>query len=55
MTNANCENKRRFKTEALAKDAAEFGMLEHMTIELDVYQCLNCHFWHLTRQTKSKD
>jgi hypothetical protein len=48
----NCTSKRQFKTEAAAKEAAEFGMLQHMTVELDVYHCPNCNFWHLTRQKK---
>lgn len=54
VVNDTCSTKRRFKTEAEARDAAEFGMLRDMNIELDVYQCLTCQQWHLTRQKNTK-
>jgi len=38
-----CESKRPFKTEELALEAADFGMLDHMTLELGVYQCDVCN------------
>jgi len=44
-----CESKRPFKTEELALEAADFGMLDHMTLDLGVYQCDICNNWHLTR------
>jgi hypothetical protein len=50
----NCLNKRRFKTELEAIDAADHRMLENMTVELDVYICPNCRYWHLTRRIKEK-
>jgi len=44
--------KKRFKTEKEAQDAAEFQMLEHMSLELSVYKCESCKYWHLTRNVK---
>lgn len=55
LADFGCMNKRRFKTEALAIDAAEFRMLENMSVELEVYQCYNCQFWHLTRQKRDRN
>jgi len=46
--NPVCEGKRFFKTEQLALEAADVGMLENMSITLGVYQCPNCFQWHLT-------
>ena len=43
-----CESKRPFKTEQLALKAADFGMLQDMSISLGVYQCSVCNQWHLT-------
>jgi hypothetical protein len=43
-----CRQKQMFATEALALTAADFHMLENMSIELDVYRCEVCLFWHLT-------
>jgi hypothetical protein len=43
-----CSGKRFFKTEAEALDAADFGMLENMSVTLGVYQCPTCRQWHLT-------
>lgn len=42
-------DKRRFKNEKEAGEAAEFQMLKNMTIELFVYKCDRCNYWHLTR------
>lgn len=41
--------KRRYKNEKDAQNAAEFQMLENMTLELSVYKCDLCIYWHLTR------
>ena len=49
-----CATKRQFKNEAEALEAAEFRMLENMTIDLTVYHCLVCNHWHLTRQVDRK-
>jgi len=43
-----CEGKRFFKTEAEALDAADFRMLENMSVSIGVYQCPTCRYWHLT-------
>jgi len=43
-----CANKKVFDTERKAKDAAEFGMLDHLGLELAVYRCHVCQKWHLT-------
>ena len=47
-----CEGKKRFETEADAIDGADFHMLENMNIDLSVYQCHICHYWHMTRAKK---
>ncbi|MEI6850722.1 MAG: hypothetical protein WCK26_02020 [Candidatus Saccharibacteria bacterium] len=44
-------DKRRYKNETDAQNAAEFQMLEKMTLELSVYKCNLCRYWHLTRKT----
>lgn len=46
----SCDVKRRFTSEKAAQEAAEFRMLEHMTLDLEVYHCMECHGWHLTRK-----
>lgn len=46
--NPVCEGKRFFKTEQLALEAADVGMLENMSVALGVYQCPTCRNWHLT-------
>lgn len=43
-----CENKRFFKTEVEALEAADFRMLENMNVDIGVYQCPTCRYWHLT-------
>lgn len=40
--------KRNFKNQHDAQKAAEFHMLENMQLELSVYQCDMCQYWHLT-------
>ena len=47
-----CETKNRYKAEEDARDAAEFHMLEDMTIQLDVYQCTVCGYWHMTSRAE---
>ena len=51
----SCQNKRRYKTENEALKAAEFQMLQDMNLELSVYKCNDCSFWHLTRQIHRQD
>jgi hypothetical protein len=46
--NLVCEEKRFFKTEAEALDAADVRMLENMRLTIGVYQCPTCRQWHLT-------
>ena len=48
-----CENKRFFKTEQEALDAADFRMLEYMSVQIGVYHCTNCRNWHLTSLKES--
>lgn len=48
-----CQTKRRFKTQAQAKETAEHQMLINMNLELSTYKCEQCGFWHLTRQSKT--
>lgn len=43
-----CEQKQVYQSEALALDAADFRMREHLSLELKVYRCSNCQLWHLT-------
>lgn len=43
-----CENKRFFKTEKEAIEAADFRMLEQMSVQIGIYQCPRCRNWHLT-------
>lgn len=43
-----CEGKRFFKTEAEALEAADFRMLENMSVTIGVYHCPTCRYWHLT-------
>ncbi len=43
-----CEGKRFFKTEKEAIEAADFRMLENMSVSIGAYQCPTCRNWHLT-------
>ena len=43
-----CTDKRFFKTEKEALEAADIGMLDNMNVSLGVYQCPTCFQWHLT-------
>jgi hypothetical protein len=49
-----CEEKRRFLNKVEAERAAEIQMLQQHNLELSVYQCKQCHGWHLTRQARTK-
>lgn len=46
--------KRRYRNEKEAQQAAEFQMLKDMNLELSVYQCNLCKYWHLTRNHVNK-
>jgi len=46
--------KRRYRNEKEAIDAAEYQMLKDMNLELTVYKCDLCKYWHLTRSTNKK-
>lgn len=48
-----CEGKNQYETEIAARDAADFHMLENMNIDLDVYHCHVCRFWHMTNTKKT--
>jgi len=43
----SCLNKRRYTTENEAKRVAEIQMLQHLNLELSIYQCDQCRGWHL--------
>ncbi len=43
-------NKKRYQNARQAQDAAELQMLEDMNLNLSVYKCNLCQYWHLTRQ-----
>ncbi len=47
-----CEAKRAFPTEKQAREAADYQMLQYMTLSLAVYKCPTCGYWHLTRQAE---
>lgn len=49
-----CEGKKVYDTEAKALEAAEFGMLDQLGLELSVYQCHVCQKWHLTSVKPTK-
>ena len=48
----SCQTKRQFKNEPDATKAAELQMLMHLDLELSVYLCDQCKYWHLTRQKR---
>ncbi|MCX6728650.1 MAG: hypothetical protein NTV39_02695 [Candidatus Saccharibacteria bacterium] len=43
-------NKKRYDSDREAQKAAETQMLENMNLELSVYRCDTCRYWHLTRK-----
>lgn len=51
----NCDDKKWYKSEVEALDAAQQGMFDHMNIELGVYQCHICGNWHLTQLNKENE
>lgn len=53
ISNLFC-TKRRYRNEKDAGDAAEFQMLQDMSLELSVYKCDLCKYWHLTRSITNK-
>jgi hypothetical protein len=46
-----CSDKRPYRSEREALNAAELQMLAHPALELSVYKCDQCSNWHLTRRT----
>ncbi len=48
-----CRTKRRYNNEKEAQKIAEIQMLENMSLELAVYKCNECKFWHLTRTSSN--
>ncbi len=46
-----CEGKNQYTSQDEAQRAADFHMLENMNIELTVYECPVCRFWHMTTET----
>lgn len=51
----SCLNKKNYKNEKDALAAAEIQMLKNMSLELSVYKCNDCKYWHLTRQVNNKN
>jgi len=47
-----CEGKRVFADEKTALVAADLRMLDHLGLEIAVYQCNVCGHWHLTSVKK---
>jgi hypothetical protein len=45
----SCDSKRSYKNEIEAQKIAELQMLENINLELSVYKCDSCKFWHLTK------
>lgn len=50
----NCESKTRYESQAKALEAADFRMLENMSVALTVYKCDICNGWHLTRAKQAR-
>lgn len=50
----SCEEKRKYRSEKDALDAASLQMLMHPSLELSVYKCDQCGKWHLTRGARTK-
>ena len=46
----SCLSKKRYKSEKEALNVAEIQMLQNIGLELSVYKCDTCKYWHLTRQ-----
>ena len=46
----SCLSKKRYKSEKEALDTAEIQMLQNIGLELSVYKCDTCKYWHLTRR-----
>lgn len=46
----SCNSKRRYRSENEATRVADVQMLENMSLELEVYKCDSCRFWHLTKK-----
>lgn len=49
-----CEGKNQYSSEKEAQGAADYHMLENMNVELEVYQCNVCSYWHMTRKDTSQ-
>lgn len=47
-------NKKNYKNETEAQRMAELQMLENMSLELSVYKCNLCKYWHLTKSADKK-
>jgi rubrerythrin len=47
-----CVSKKRHKSENEALKTAEIQMLQNSGLELSVYKCDTCGFWHLTRSKR---
>jgi hypothetical protein len=48
----SCGSKRKYKNQNEAENIAEIQMLINQNIELGVYKCEYCNYWHLTNTTK---
>jgi hypothetical protein len=47
---STCDQKKRYRNQDDAQKAAELSELRDLSLELTVYQCPYCRFWHLTRK-----
>ena len=47
----SCNTKRCYPNRIEAQKIAELQMLENISLELSVYKCDECRFWHLTRNS----
>ena len=48
-------DKKRYQNDRQAQDAAGLQMLENMNINLSIYKCDLCGYWHLTKCTDKKN